>query len=60
MQLHVSAMVMLSVVGDEPVIFWGSLENMNAICSEAEVTCLQVSVGGNLFFENYLLIGWFM
>lgn len=40
--------------------FQGSLENMNAVCSEAEVTCLQVLVGGKLFFENYLLIGWFM
>jgi len=48
---------MLSVVGDEPVIFWGSMENMKTVCAEAEITCLQVLVGGNLFFENYLLIG---
>jgi len=59
-QLHVSAVVMLSIVRDEPVNVWGSLENMNAVCSEAEVTCLQVVVGGNLFFENHLLMGWFM
>jgi len=51
---------MLLVVGEEPVVFWGSLENMNAVCPGAEVTCLQVLVGGNLFFENYMLTDWFM
>jgi len=56
----VSAVMMLSVVGDEPGMFWESLEDMNAVCSDAEVTCLQVLVGGNLFFENYLLVGWLM
>jgi hypothetical protein len=54
---NVIAVPMLSVVDKKPVILGGSLENMNDVCSEAEVTCLQILVGGNLFFENYLLIG---